>query len=145
MELDKTNNIDESKELEFLENLDIIETSSIRPIKDYYFRNLDLDSKLDDFSQESYFLYKNILKDEMGTDIYYLPTAKERKGMSYILGNRIYRYKIKDNILKNEIEEDYREKEIENLNNEYLNETQDIKLNLVEDLKTLFLKIEENK
>lgn len=135
------NTIDEIKE--FLEEIDDLEILSIRPIKDYYYRNFDLDDKLMDFSQESYFIYKNILKDEMGTDIYYLPTAKERRGLSYILGNRIYRYNIKDDFLKNEIEENYREIEINNLDKEYLIETEDIKFNFFNDLKTLIFNIED--
>jgi hypothetical protein len=139
------NKINEKKELKFLENIEIFEASGIRPIKDYYFRNFDLDSKLDNLSQESYFLYKNILKDEMGTDIYYLPTGQEKDDMSSIFDDMIYRYKIKDDFLNEEIEENYRKKELENLDEEDLSETNNTNFNFFEGLNTLFFKIEENK
>lgn len=138
----KYNNIDETNEI--LDNLEIIDISDIRPIRGYYFRNLNLESKLENFTPESFFLYKYILLDEMGTDIYYLPTSKERKNTSYILGNRIFRLKILDEFLSNEIEEDYREKEIKNLDEAYFSEIKDIKINLFNDLNTLFFKIDEN-
>src|SRR6185295_18106600 len=92
----------------FLDNLDILDITSVKPIRDYYFKNLDLEKTLNEFTPSSYFLYKNILLDEIGNDIYYIPTTKEKRNMSYILGNRIYRYKIMDDKLSLEVEEDYR-------------------------------------
>jgi len=81
----------------------------------------------------------------MGTDIYYLPTTKERKSILNILVNRIYRYRIIKDILDYKVEEDYREKEIDNLDLEYISQNDDIKLDVLKDLNLLFFKTEDYK
>jgi hypothetical protein len=74
-------------------------------------------------------LYRKILQDEMGTDIFYLPTAKERKPLEDIINSPIYRYNLEFNSIPNNIEDDYVNKELEKLDQEYLEKKKNKKKN----------------
>jgi hypothetical protein len=50
-----------------------------------------------------------------------------------------------DQKLSDQVEEDYREKELDNLDKEYLSENSDIKFDFFKNLKTLFFRIEQYK
>lgn len=118
--LDKIKEYDDiySKDIEYHHYMDG-EIVSTEPYYNQDISYLNLDSKINDLNYYSFKLYRKLLQKEMGTDIFYLPTLKDRNSLYYTMKNPIYRYIIYDYIIDLKTEDDYIERETKYLEKIY--------------------------